>query len=70
MAALRATSIEMISLAGAVARVRRVPVEEYERFGALFGVSAHNPAVTVAWRGTYLTMLTPVAISVSTRCPR
>jgi 6-phosphofructokinase 1 len=37
MAALRSNSIEMVSLADAVAQVRRVPVEEYERFGALFG---------------------------------
>jgi hypothetical protein len=37
MAALRSNSIEMVSLADAVAEVRRVPVEEYERFGALFG---------------------------------
>ena len=37
MAALRSNSIEMVSLADAVAEVRRVPVEEYERFGALLG---------------------------------
>ena len=37
MAALRSTRIEMVPLAEAVAEVRRVPVEEYERFGVLFG---------------------------------
>jgi ATP-dependent phosphofructokinase / diphosphate-dependent phosphofructokinase len=37
MAALRSTKIEMVSLADAVAEVRHVPVDEYRRFGALFG---------------------------------
>ncbi len=37
MTALRATEIELVSLADAVAEVRRVPVEEYERYGVLFG---------------------------------
>ena len=37
MAALRSTEIELVELADAVAEVRRVPVEEYRRFGALFG---------------------------------
>jgi ATP-dependent phosphofructokinase / diphosphate-dependent phosphofructokinase len=37
MAALRSTAIELVPLADAVAEVRRVPVEEYQRFGALFG---------------------------------
>jgi len=37
MTALHATSIELVSLAVAVAEVRRVPVEEYERYGVLFG---------------------------------
>ncbi len=37
MAALRSTAIELVALADAVAEVRRVPVEEYERFGVLFG---------------------------------
>ena len=37
MTALRSTSIELVSLADAVAEVRRVPVEEYARYGVLFG---------------------------------
>jgi 6-phosphofructokinase 1 len=37
MTALHATKIELVALADAVAEVRRVPVEEYERFGVLFG---------------------------------
>ncbi len=37
MTALRATEIELVSLADAVAEVRRVPVDEYERYGVLFG---------------------------------
>jgi ATP-dependent phosphofructokinase / diphosphate-dependent phosphofructokinase len=37
MAALRSTEIELVPLADAVAAVRRVPVQEYQRFGALFG---------------------------------
>ncbi|HEY6523834.1 MAG TPA: 6-phosphofructokinase [Solirubrobacteraceae bacterium] len=37
MTALHATEIELVSLADAVAEVRRVPVEEYERYGVLFG---------------------------------
>ena len=37
MTALRATQIELVELATAVAEVRRVPVEEYERYGVLFG---------------------------------
>ena len=37
MIALHATEIEPVSLADAVAEVRRVPVEEYERYGVLFG---------------------------------
>ena len=37
MAALRATEIELVPLADAVAEVRRVPVEEYRRYGVLFG---------------------------------
>jgi len=37
MTALRATEIELVPLADAVAEVRRVPVEEYERYGVLFG---------------------------------
>ena len=37
MAALRATEIAMVPLAEAVAEVRRVPIEEYERYGVLFG---------------------------------
>jgi 6-phosphofructokinase 1 len=37
MTSLRATEIELVPLADAVAEVRRVPVEEYERYGVLFG---------------------------------
>ncbi len=37
MTALRATAIELVPLAEAVAEVRRVPVAEYERYGVLFG---------------------------------
>jgi phosphofructokinase-like protein len=37
MTALRSTNIELVALADAVAEVRHVPVEEYERFGVLFG---------------------------------
>jgi ATP-dependent phosphofructokinase / diphosphate-dependent phosphofructokinase len=37
MTALHATAIELVALADAVAEVRRVPREEYERYGVLFG---------------------------------
>ena len=37
MTALRSTQIELVALADAVAELRHVPVEEYERFGVLFG---------------------------------
>ena len=37
MAALHSNAIELVALADAVSEVRRVPVEEYQRFGALFG---------------------------------
>jgi 6-phosphofructokinase len=37
MTALRATEIELVPLAEAVAELRTVPVEEYRRFGVLFG---------------------------------
>jgi phosphofructokinase-like protein len=37
MTALQSTQIELVPLAEAVAEVRRVPVEEYERYGVLFG---------------------------------
>jgi ATP-dependent phosphofructokinase / diphosphate-dependent phosphofructokinase len=37
MTALRGGSIELVPIADAVAQVRRVPVEEYERYGVLFG---------------------------------
>ena len=37
MTALRSTNIELVPFADAVAEVRRVPMEEYERFGVLFG---------------------------------
>lgn len=37
MTALRATQIELVPLAEAIAEVRRVPVQEYERYAVLFG---------------------------------
>jgi ATP-dependent phosphofructokinase / diphosphate-dependent phosphofructokinase len=37
MTALHANAIELVRLADAVAEVRRVPAEEYERYGVLFG---------------------------------
>jgi 6-phosphofructokinase 1 len=37
MTALRGTEIELVALADAVAEVRRVPLEEYERYAVLFG---------------------------------
>jgi phosphofructokinase-like protein len=37
MTALRATDIELVDLAQAVQQLRTVPVEEYERYGVLFG---------------------------------
>jgi 6-phosphofructokinase 1 len=37
MTALRATQIELVPLAEAVKQLRTVPVEEYERYGVLFG---------------------------------
>ena len=37
MTALHATQIELVALADAVAAVRHVPVEEYRRYGVLFG---------------------------------
>ena len=37
MTSLHATEIRLVPLAEAVAEVRRVPVEEYERYGVLFG---------------------------------
>jgi ATP-dependent phosphofructokinase / diphosphate-dependent phosphofructokinase len=37
MTALRATQIELVPLAEAVIELRTVPVDEYERFGVLFG---------------------------------
>ena len=37
MTALRSTNIELVPLADAVAELRQVPLEEYERFGVLFG---------------------------------
>ena len=37
MTALHSTQIELVSLADAVAEVRRVPIEEYNRYGVLFG---------------------------------
>jgi len=37
MTALRGTQIELVSLADAVAQLRIVPVEEYQRYGVLFG---------------------------------
>jgi 6-phosphofructokinase 1 len=37
MTALRSTQIELVRLADAVAEVRHVPIEEYERYDVLFG---------------------------------
>jgi len=37
MTALHATEIKLVALTDAVAEERRVPVEEYERYGVLFG---------------------------------
>jgi 6-phosphofructokinase 1 len=37
MTALHGTQIELVSLADAVAQLRTVPVEEYQRYGVLFG---------------------------------
>jgi 6-phosphofructokinase 1 len=37
MTALHATEIELVPLADAVEQLRTVPVEEYERYGVLFG---------------------------------
>jgi ATP-dependent phosphofructokinase / diphosphate-dependent phosphofructokinase len=37
MTALHSTQIELVTLADAVAEVRRVPIEEYSRYGVLFG---------------------------------
>jgi 6-phosphofructokinase len=37
MTALQSNQIALVALADAVAEVRRVPVEEYQRYGALFG---------------------------------
>jgi phosphofructokinase-like protein len=37
MTALHATEIKLVPLSEAVAEVRRVPLEEYERYGVLFG---------------------------------
>jgi ATP-dependent phosphofructokinase / diphosphate-dependent phosphofructokinase len=37
MTALRGTEVALVPIADAVAQVRRVPVEEYERYGVLFG---------------------------------
>jgi 6-phosphofructokinase 1 len=37
MTALRSTEIQLVPLSEAVAQLRTVPVEEYERFGVLFG---------------------------------
>jgi len=37
MTSLQGTEIKLVALADAVAEVRRVPTEEYERLGVLFG---------------------------------
>ena len=37
MTALRSTEIELVALADAVAQLRTVPAEEYQRYGVLFG---------------------------------
>jgi ATP-dependent phosphofructokinase / diphosphate-dependent phosphofructokinase len=36
MVALRSTNIELVALSDAVAQLRTVPVEEYQRYGVLF----------------------------------
>jgi 6-phosphofructokinase len=38
MVALRSTDIELVTLSDAVSELRTVPVEEYERYGVLFGL--------------------------------
>jgi hypothetical protein len=37
MTSLRGTEITLVPLADAVKEVRVVPIEEYERYGVLFG---------------------------------
>jgi ATP-dependent phosphofructokinase / diphosphate-dependent phosphofructokinase len=37
MVALRSTDVELVGLSDAVARLPKVPVEEHERYGILFG---------------------------------
>jgi ATP-dependent phosphofructokinase / diphosphate-dependent phosphofructokinase len=37
MVALRSTHIELVALSDAVAELRTVPIEEYERYGVMFG---------------------------------
>jgi len=37
LSTLHGNEIELVALANAVAEVRRVPVQEYERYGVLFG---------------------------------
>ena len=37
MTALRSTEIELVPIAEAVKQLRTVPLEEYERYGVLFG---------------------------------
>jgi 6-phosphofructokinase 1 len=37
MTALRSNDIDLVTLAEAVAQLRTVPVEEYQRYGVLFG---------------------------------
>jgi len=37
MASLRGNEITLVTLADAVAELRQVPIEEYERYGVLFG---------------------------------
>ena len=37
MTALHGNEIKLVALTDAVAEVRRVPVQEYERYGVLFG---------------------------------
>ena len=37
MTALRSADIELVALADAVADVKRVPAQEYARYGVLFG---------------------------------
>ena len=51
MTALHGNEIELVALAEAVAEVRSVPVQEYERHGAAASVSRAGREPTFAWHG-------------------